>query len=1054
MLNENNNKLEIKMQFKRSILGGLITLAITAGTSTTVIANEVTGDISKFKANAKNVNKKKQNVSGYIVQLKGKVAIAQAQDIGELLPTNQLVANTGNRYNAYTPAMIAYTEALEAKQKEVAGSIGSVDIIYSFTHTFNGFTAKLSEKQKAELESHPDVIGVWEDQLEVINTSNTPEFLGLTGPGGQHSLDIKGEDVIIGIIDTGIWPENPSFSDDGSYSDPTGLGWQGACDIGTDAAFSCNNKLIGARYFGDSFSSQYDIQYVLGEFDSPRDADGHGSHTASTAGGNENINAVLSGVSAGVVSGIAPRARIAAYKACWNSDYVSPEGNKERGCFYGDTMAAIDAAVIDGVDVINYSIGGSRTDLTIPSTTAMLNATAAGVFVSVSAGNEGPDAETVGTPAPWVTSVAASTYDGTSIIVGKALSVISGALNGTSVMSVPAGFAPEAQGLSGELVVAEPIEACDATPLTNPDELVGKIALIARGACAFTEKFINAQNAGALGVVVYTYDGTSPFAMGGTDPAVIIPGSMVSFQDGQALLTSVTAESTSVTFTDTAASGPATEVGNTMAEFSSRGPNLNTYDIIKPDITAPGVKILAATTSAPMFEDQGETFKYLQGTSMSSPHVAGMAALFKGSNGDWSPAQIKSALMTTARQNLTKEDGTTQADPFDFGSGHADPSVALDPGLLFDTNIADYLAFLCGQDKDAFVAGYDTSCANLTTAGFSTDASQLNLPSIAIAELLEPETIFRTVTNATSFASEYTATIEAPEGFTVSVQTFDAVGNETAGNTLDIAANGTASFAVTFTKTETSEIEVWKFGAITWTDNADHAVRLPLAIKAVPTVKIEVPDEISGTLNRGRFRFPVKMLYSGNTSIDYTGLVAPFGASGTVDADPAQEFEFLGAGTNYHLFEVPAGTKVARFSLSDFYVTEDNSDLDLYVYRCVGWSCAQVASSLNGGSNENVILTNPEPAGDVNVGDVYLTMIHGYSTGAASATDYTMIGWIADKAETTTRIISSPRAIQNRFNFTTISTRGLPEGSTYMGAITYYNDEGEAEGTTVLELNN
>lgn len=1042
------------MHFKKSILGSLITLAITVGTSATVIANEVAGDISKFKVTGSEVNNKKQNLNGFIVQLKGKTAIAQAQDIGELLPTNQLVANTGNRYNAYTPAMVAYTKALERKQKEVAGSIDSVDILHSFKHTYNGFTAKLSAKQKTELESHPEVIGVWEDQLEIINTANTPAFLGLTGPGGQHTLNIKGEGVIIGVIDTGIWPENPSFSDGGSYSDPADLGWQGTCDTGTDEEFVCNNKLIGARYFNASFSSQYDIQYALGEFDSPRDADGHGSHTASTAGGNENIDAVLSGTPAGTVSGMAPRARIATYKACWNSDYKNPDGVSEAGCFYGDTMAAIDAAVTDGVDVINYSIGGSKTDLTIPSTAAMLNATAAGVFVSVSAGNSGPDAETVGTPAPWVTSVAASTYNGTSTVIGKAFDVITGPLTGTSFMSVPASFAPAAQGLSGELALAEPIEACDEAPLTNADDLVGKVALIARGSCAFTEKFINAQNAGALGVVVYTYNGTSPFAMGGTDPVVAVPGSMISFDDGQALIASVTVESTAVTFTDTATSDEAIEVGNTMAAFSSRGPNLNTYDIIKPDITAPGVKILAATTSAPMFETHGETYKYLQGTSMSSPHIAGMAALFKESNGAWSPAQIKSALMTTARQDLTKEDGVTQADPYDFGSGHADPVSALDPGLLFDTNLADHLAFLCGQDEDSFVESYEITCADLTASGFSTDASQLNLPSIAIAELLEPETIFRTVTNATSVASEYTVTVEAPEGFDVSVQTFDATGNETEVSTLDIDADGTASFAVTFTKTEASEIGVWKFGAITWTDSAEHSVRLPLAIKANPTVKIDVPELISGTLKRGRFRFPVKMLYSGNTSIDYTGLVAPFGVNGNVEADPAQSFEFLGAGTNYHLFHIPAGTKVARFSLADALVTEDDADLDLYVYRCIGWSCTQVGNSLNSGSNENVILTNPEPAADVNVGDVYVTMIHGYSTGTAPATDYTMIGWIADKVESTTRVISSRRAIQGRYNYTTISTRGLSTGVTYMGAVTYFNDEGEAEGTTVLELNN
>jgi len=1041
------------MHFKKSILGSLITIAITAAASSTVVANEVTGDISKFKSVGNEVSSK-QKATSYIVQLKGNTAIAQAQDIGELLPTNQLVANTGNNYNAYTPAMKAYTKALENKQKQVAGSIGSINILHSFKHAYNGFTAKLNAKQKAQLESHPDVVGVWEDRLEVINTSNTPEFLGLTGPGGQHTMNVKGEGVIIGVIDTGIWPENPSFADDGSYTDPSDLGWQGACDTGTDEAFSCNNKLIGARYFGASFSTQYDIQYELGEFDSPRDADGHGSHTASTAGGNEGVAAVLSGAPAGTVSGMAPRARIAAYKACWNSDYKNPEGGDEAGCFYGDTMAAIDAAVTDGVDVINYSIGGSRTDLTIPSTAAMLNAAAAGVFVAVSAGNSGPDKETVGTPAPWVTSVAASTYNGTSIVIGKALDVTTGSLAGTALMSVPSGFAPATAGLAGELAIALPTEACNDAPLTNPEDLAGKIALIARGSCAFTEKFINAQNAGAIGVVLYTYDGATPSEMGGSDPEVAITGSMISFDDGQALAASIAAESTSVSFTDTSASGEAVEVGNTIASFSSRGPNLNTYDVIKPDITAPGVRILAATTSAPMFGGAGETFKYLQGTSMSSPHIAGLAALFKESNSSWTPAQIKSAMMTTARQNLTKEDGATQANPYDFGSGHVAPVSALDPGLLFDTNLADYLGFLCGQDKEEFVSAYDTSCADLDAAGFSSDASQLNLPSIAIAELLEPETIFRTVSNATSIASSYTATIEAPAGFEVSVKTFDADGNETESSMLDIDADGKASFALTFSKTDATEVNAWEFGAITWTDSAGHSVRLPLAIKAIPTVTIEVPEVISGDLNRGRIRFPVKMLYSGTTSISYAGLVAPFGVAGNVEADPAQEFEFLGAGTNYHMFHVPEGTQVARFSLADTLVAEEGSDLDLYVYRCIAWDCVQVANSLNGGSNENVVLTNPEPAENSAVGDVYVTMIHGYSTGDAPATDYTMVGWIADQAESSTRVISSRRAIAGRFNYTTIMTRGLPTATTYMGAVTYFNAEGEAEGTTVLELNN
>ncbi|WP_288985876.1 S8 family serine peptidase [uncultured Pseudoalteromonas sp.] len=1039
------------MQFKRSMLGAFITLAVTATSSVT--ANEISVNQSKLKTSGAPLNVK-QKAGSYIVQLKGQTAIAHAQDIGELLPTNQLVSVAGNNYNALTPAMEAYTQTLKEQQERVAGSIGSINILHSFKHTYNGFTAKLTPGQVSQLQSHPDVVGVWEDRLEIINTANTPRFLGLTGPNGQHTMNIKGENIVIGVVDTGIWPEHPSFADDGSYSDPSSFGWQGTCDTTNDPEFVCNNKLIGARYFKDSFESTYPVQYELGEFDSPRDADGHGSHTAGTAGGNENVAASVGGINTGNVSGIAPRARIAAYKACWNSDYETPEGEKQAGCFYGDTMAAIDQAVFDGVDVINYSIGGSLTDLTIPSTAAMLSATQAGVFVAVSAGNSGPDAETVGTPAPWVTSVAASTYDGLVPVGGDALQVTSGALNGSELFSVPATFAPLADNLAGELALAEPVEACNDNPLTNAEALNGKIALIARGSRAFTEKVVNAQNAGATAVVIYTYVDTNPFAMGGEDPAVAIPSVMISFDDGQALTDSVNTVATTVVLSQETVSGEDVEVGNIMADFSSRGPNLNTYDIIKPDITAPGVKILAATTAAPLQGVHGNSFAYLQGTSMSSPHIAGMAALFKESNASWSPAQIKSALMTTARQNLTKEDGTTQADPYDFGSGHADPVSALDPGLLFDANIGDYLAFLCGQDKNDFVEARGTTCAELDDMGHSRDASQLNIPSIAIAELLGDETVFRTVSNATNVASSYTASIEAPEGFNVTVATFDSNGAETPSTTLDVEANGNASFGLTFAKTETSEINVWKFGSITWTDGAGHSVRLPLAIKAIPTVKIEVPKSISGEMKRGRYRFPVKMLYSGNTSFDFTGLVAPFGAAGNVEKDPAQSFEFLGAGTTYHGFTIPEGTKVARFSLRDALVSAEGADLDLYVFRCVEWSCTQVDASLNEGSNEDVILTNPEAADNGDAGDLYITFIHGYSTGEEPSTDYTMLGWIADQADSSTRVISSKRAISGRYNYTTIMANDLTPGMVYMGGITYYNAEGEAEGTSVLELVN
>jgi len=1042
------------MQFKKSIIGSILTLLVS--TPTAIYASEVTGNTNLLKENPTSTKFSKKSSSLYIVQIKGSSGVEQAKNIGELLPSNQVISVAGNNYNANTPAMKAYTQKLQQRQDDVAKAIGSLNIIHSFKHTFNGFSAKLTPKQKAQLESHPDVVGVWEEKLEKVNTANTPEFLGLTQGNGQHALDIKGEDIVIGVLDTGITPEHPSFADDGSYSEPSSIGWTGTCDVGEEVnSFSCNNKLIGARYYNDTFASVYEIQTELGEFISPRDADGHGSHTASTAGGNEFVNAEISGVPVGTVSGIAPRARIAMYKVCWNSDYETPEGEDEAGCFPSDSMAAIDQAVIDGVDVINFSIGGSRTDLTQPAAAAMLRATQAGVFVAVSAGNSGPDAETIGTPAPWVTTVAASTYTGTSKLIGKELNVNTSELSGNSYVSIPAGFAPESNNVTGDLVATLPAEACDSDPIVNTSEISGKIALIARGSCAFTEKFINAQNAGAIGAIVYTYTGTSPFSMGGTDSNVAIPGVMISFDDGQALLAETADSTVNVTLSTSNIAADTAEVGNIMATFSSRGPNQASYDIIKPDITAPGVKILAATTDTPMFGEQGKTFAYLQGTSMSSPHIAGMAALLKYSNPSWSPSQIKSSLMTTAYQDLTKEDGVTIADPFDFGAGHAAPVSAMEPGLVYSADYNDYLAFLCGIGNQNFVAGTGTDCNTLTDAGFSTNPSQLNIPSIAIAELATAESITRTVQNVTETASTYMATIEAPEGINVTLTTLNHDGLPTDDNALTVEAGGKASYVLTFTKQDDAAIDEWKFGAITWTDNAGHSVRSPIAIKAAPEISIEVPQNISATLNRGRVTFPVKMLYSGTTSTDYAGFVAPFGSTETATQDPDKEFSFNEEGLATHLFHIPEGTKVARFSLIDNLVGDGSgtADLDMYVYRCDEWNCSQVGQSLNSSSNENVVLVNPEPRDNVDIGNVYLVWIHGYELGDVDTLEYTMPVWIADQKESSSRVFSSRRAIKDRFNNVTIMARGLTEG-TYMGGITFYDDKGDAQGTTVVEINN
>jgi len=1040
------------MRFKPSTLSCVIS-GILLAFSQSAVSEEVHGDISKFSVDKKSGEIKKSSNSGlFIVQMKGKTSIAKAIELGELLPKNQLVSNQGNRYNAQSAKMQAYNAKLIAKQQLVAVSSGDIKINYYYQHTFNGFSAYLTPQQKLALESDPNVIGVWADELQQLTTANTPAFLGLTGAGGQHDLGIYGEDVVIGVVDTGIWPEHPSFA--GEDYAPL-AGWTGTCDVGEDEEFACNNKLIGARYFKESFESTYVIQTALGEFISPRDADGHGSHTASTAGGNDNVAAQVGGRDAGMVSGMAPRARIAAYKACWNSSYVSPEGNKERGCFYGDTMAAIDQAVADGVDVINYSIGGSLTNLLTPSAAAMLWAAEAGVFVSVSAGNSGPTAGTIGTPAPWVTSVAASTYSGVLPAAGveqtidgvsSVVAAVEGAINKKISDIGP---------ISEDLVVAMPLEACfdgdDATALDNAGELSGKIALISRGTCGFVNKLERAMLSGAKGVVVFNNRAGAPIAMGG-EGDFNLGAFMIDQTDGEALKQALEDGSAVSVRLDASLSSTIATGGNVMASFSSRGPNKSSDDILKPDITAPGVKILAATTAAPMFGDQGNSFAYLQGTSMSSPHIAGMAALFKESNPNWSPAQIKSALMTSARQNITT-DGTIAATPLDFGAGHAAPKAAMDPGLLLDVGINDYLGFLCGLGETSFVEDREVSCADLATAGHSPVATELNIASIAMGNFTDPRVVNRYVTNATATASSYAVNVDAPAGIDVVVSTFDSEGNLTPSDNLDVDGSGSAGFALSFSQNDDAVLSEWTFGAVTWSDSTGHTVRLPIAIKPEAITLIDAPEMISTELKRGRVSFPIKMKYSGATSLDYVGFLAPSGIEGKVLKDEDKSFSFNEDGLGTHMFHVPEGTKVARFSLTDGLVNAAGSDLDLYVYHCDKWSCSRVGQSFNAGSNEDVILVNPKPAADIGVGDVYIVWVHAFTVGDDQAdTDYVMPAWIVDQADQSTRISSSRRARDGRYNNISIRTKGLTSGLLHMGAVTFYDDKGDAQQTTVLEV--
>jgi subtilisin family serine protease len=1062
------------MRFNKYLVGIAVSTALASAVAS---ASPYIVQVDASKLTATGPAPVVQSASGmYIVELKGATAINMAAQLGELVPSNQMVARAGNNYNATSPKIEAYVAAMKEKQLSVASEIGVVDVLHNYAHTFNGFSARLSPAQVEAISNHPDVAAVYADEVHQPQTSNTPAFLGLVTPGGDglHDLGIVGEDVIVGILDSGVWPENPSFSSAGTMPEntygPAPEGWAGECNVGsvgsfTDSngvviyddstapadEFTCNNKLIGARYFGSTFSSVYEMQFSLGAFASARDDDGHGSHTASTAAGNAGVTATLGGAEVGTLSGIAPRARVAAYKVCWNANYESATG-PERGCFFGDSLAAIDAAVVDGVDVLNYSIGNSQA-INTPVYNASLSAANAGVFFAASAGNSGPTAATVSNIAPWIATVAASTYDGTSAVIGTALEVNSGVASGPK-LAVPSNLEtpiPES-GVSGDLALADPIFAC--SPLAN--DLSGQVALISRGSCSFSLKVANAQAAGATAVVVYNNNPSAPFAMGNTpaDGIAQIPAVMVSQLDGASLASSVDNGVTNVSLTTTPFAGEATEVGNIMAGFSSRGVNTQTGDILKPDITAPGVRILAASSPEQLQfggNPQGEDFAYLQGTSMSSPHIAGMAALLSGAYPDWTPAQIKSAIMTTARQNVVKENGTTPADPFDFGAGHVDPAPSLNPGLVYSANLGDYLGFLCGQGEAGLVssARFGADCTDIANAGFATDASQLNYPSIAIAELAGTETISRTVTDVTGNGGSYNVVVEAPEGTTVTVETFDAAGNAIPSGLLEVAPGGTASYSLTFDSVPGFPVGEWVFGAVTLERTDGLTVRSPIAVNQVPTETMVVPETLSLALNRGRATFFIETLYSGNFSYELGGMTPAFGVESSAISNPG-EFDFGANVPTSTFLTIPEGVSLMRFSLRDDLVSVPGTNLDILVYRCVAFSCSFVDSATGPDANEDLVLVNPEPNAP-GAGNIYVVFVQGVDTLGNDSVDYTMPTWIVDGAENTTRVAASSRAVTNRLQNVSILTRGLASGL-YMGTLTFTDGDGVVQGTTALEV--
>ncbi|MFN8443198.1 MAG: S8 family serine peptidase [Caldilineaceae bacterium] len=565
-------------------------------------------------------------------------------------------------------------------------SVGGSKIVHQYSVLFNGASLVTMSDQVDAIAHLGGVTGVYLDELRHLDTDATPSFIGATAAwqslGGQKNA---GENVTVGILDSGIWPEHPSVSDPDpsgkAYPAPAvkpgsnGFGPRGAkntCDFGNtavnpnDAPFTCNNKLIGAYNFIDTYKAINGL--APGEFDSARDDNGHGTHTATTSAGNGKVAASIFGVPRGLVSGIAPRAHIIAYRVC-----------AALGCYSSDSLAATEQAILDKVNVINFSISGGKDAYGDLVEQGFLKAYANGVFVAASAGNAGPGLDTTDHRGPWVTTVAASTSDRqfASTVTLTADNGDTVKLVGVSVMG----------GISTPTpVIVSPDPNCDVQAAGT---FHGEIVVCNRGGIGRVQKGFNVLQAGAGGMLLRNLVTQDVETDNHFLPAVHLNGPA-----GTTLMAFLGSHTgVKATFT------PGTKApaqGDVIAGFSSRGGPAQTLGVNKPDITAPGVQILAG--ASPMHVGvaegpNGELFQAIAGTSMSSPHIAGAGAILKAMHPDWTPGQIKSAMMTTAKvKGVVKEDEVTPATPYEFGAGRIDLSVAGNPGVTFDETAANYVA--------------------------------------------------------------------------------------------------------------------------------------------------------------------------------------------------------------------------------------------------------------------------------------------------------------------------------------------------------------------------
>ncbi|WP_350277566.1 S8 family serine peptidase [Kribbella sp. HUAS MG21] len=953
---------------------------------------------------------KRSTTGSYIVQLDDSPVAEYDGDIAGL-PATKVVP--GGKLLKTAAPVVDYVRHLAGQRDEVLAKVPGVQKLYDYSYTYAGFSAEMSYDDAVKLAKSSGVKSVEPSELQHADTVDTPRFLGLSGRGGAWQqaggIDKAGDGVIVGVIDSGYVPERASFAPIKTSKQSDAIvakKWKGTCQTGEEAPVACNNKVIGARYFDKGIGNRP----IPEEFKSPRDYGGHGTHTASTAAGNYGVEMSVLGRDYGKGSGMAPHARLAIYKALWAVDASGGGSGTDA-----DLVAAIDAAVSDGVDVINYSISGSGSTYVNATGLAFLRAAKAGVFVATSAGNTGPGDATVGKTYPWVTSVANGTHDRdiqTTVTLGNG-KAYTGAGIGSGVPQTPVVLAKDV-GLAGADPAA--LTLCQANTL-DPAKVTGKIVACDRGGNARVDKSLQVKNAGGVGMILLNI---TP----GTLDADLHSVPTVHLDDKAAPEVKAYVSGTASPTATIGAGTPVRVNAPKVASSSSRGPSpAGNGDLLKPDIMAPGTNVLAATTA---FSAAGGEYAFMSGTSMSTPHIAGIAAVLKSKHPTWSPMAIKSALMTTATDKDAsgkpiQNDSGSAANPFGYGAGQVRPKYGMDPGLVYDSTYTDWTKFVCGSGQ---VPSTHALCAN-----GKIDLSDLNYPTIAIGDLAGKQTVTRTVTNVGTVPEVYFPKVEGLTGMKVTVTP----------RILVTLPGRSTTYKVTI-EHDGAPLEQYSFGKLIW-KSAKHTVASTLAVKPL-TVK--APVQVNGTGTSGSVEVPVTAGYAGTLNTTAVGLDAAKVGEAALKNPGGVSFPTTAPKVNDHVakftVDVPAGTTYARFSTFDADYPA-GTDLDVFVYKA--GTNTLLGSSTGGSAEEQVNL--PRPAGGQV--DVYVDLYAGANEQVVKLNH-----WELQKAAGNLTVTPASQQVTVAGQTSvTASWTGLTAATRYLGQL-HFSDGASGSGSTVLRV--